>query len=133
MKNRASFGFTLIELMIVVVIVAILAAVAYPAFTDQVRKSRRADAKTSLEALRLEQEKWRANHRTYGAVGDVWSGTDSLDGYYTIAVAGNNAAGFTATATPKDDQANDSCGTFAIDQSGPDESGDYAAITGCWR
>ena len=133
MKNRASFGFTLIELMIAVAVIAILAALAYPAFTDQVRKARRADAKTSLEDLRLEQEKWRANNRTDGSLANVWTGNDSLEGHYRLAVTANNATGFTATATPLGDQVHDSCGTFAINQSGPDGSGDNDDVAGCWR
>ena len=133
MKNRASFGFTLIELMIVVAVIAILAAVAYPAFTDQLRKSRRADAMTSLEDLRLEQEKWRANNPAYGGLADVWTGNDSAKGHYTMNVAANSALGFTATATPRGDQLNDSCGTFGINESGPDGSGDKASVADCWQ
>ena len=133
MKTRASSGFTLIELMIVVAVVAILAAIAYPAFTDQVRKARRADAKTSLEQLRLEQEKWRANNPAYGTLANVWTGSDSLEGHYQLAVVARSAVGFTATASPQGAQASDSCGTFAINQTGPDGSGDYADVAGCWR
>ena len=124
------------ELMIVVAIIGIIAAIAYPSFIEQIRKSRRADAKASLEALALNQEKWRANHATYGALADVWSGTASNEGHYTIAQDASVTITGTAyrfKATPVGDQANDRCGTFAIDQDGPFESDAYAAVNGCWR
>jgi type IV pilus assembly protein PilE len=54
--SRRHGGFTLIELMITVAIVAILAAVAYPSFMEQVRKSRRSDAITALNAVAQAQE-----------------------------------------------------------------------------
>ena len=128
-----SRGFTLIELMIVVAIVAILAALAYPSYTRYMQKGRRSDAMSSLLKIQLEQEKWRVNNTSYGTLANVWTGTDSLDGYYTLAVPANNAAGFTATATPKAGglQVGDSCGTFAINQDNPDYSGTYANAT-CW-
>ena len=58
-------GFTLIELMAVVVVIAILAAIALPAFTEQVRRSRRAEAITLLNQISQEQERWRANNPAY--------------------------------------------------------------------
>ena len=58
-------GFTLIEVMIVVAVIAILAAVAMPAYFDSVRKSRRADAITLLNQVAQEQERWRANNSTF--------------------------------------------------------------------
>lgn len=67
---RKLSGFTLIELMVVIAIVAIIAAIAVPAFTEQLRKSRRADAARGLSELQLRQERWRSSHAKY-------MGTDS--------------------------------------------------------
>lgn len=126
-------GFTLIEVMVVVVIVGILASIAVPSYLNYVRKSRRADAKTTLLQIQLEQEKWRGNNTTYGTLGNVWSGTDSIEGFYTIAVPSNTSSGFTATATPKagGPQVGDSCGTFGANEDGADYTGTYANAE-CW-
>jgi type IV pilus assembly protein PilE len=60
-----SRGFTLIELMIVVAIVAILASIAYPAYTDSVLKGKRAQARTALLELMQQQERYMTQNNTY--------------------------------------------------------------------
>jgi type IV pilus assembly protein PilE len=62
---RHQVGFTLIELMITVAIVGVLAAVAYPAYTDQVRKGRRADARAAVMSLLQQQERYMTQRNTY--------------------------------------------------------------------
>ena len=76
-------GFTLIELMIVLVIVGILAAVALPSFRDQIRKSRRADAIAELGRLQLAQERWRADRASYGTLANIGGTATMAGGYYT--------------------------------------------------
>ena len=66
-RHAQARGFTLIELMIVVAIVAIIAAVALPNYFGSVRKSRRADAITEISKISQAQERWRANAPTYSA------------------------------------------------------------------
>ena len=100
-------GFTLIELMIVVAIVAVLAAIALPSYQDYVRKGRRADGRSLLQGMSLAQEKWRLGHTTYGLEADLPSPTST---YYTMAVvAGSTATDYELTATAKagTSQAND--------------------------
>jgi len=65
MKRHQYSGFTLIEVMVVVAIVGILAAVAYPAYTDQVRKGRRAEARGALTNLLQQQERFLTQNNTY--------------------------------------------------------------------
>lgn len=60
-------GFTLIEVMIVVAIVGILAAVAYPSYTDYVRRSRIAEATGDLSAVRVRLEQYYQDNRNYGS------------------------------------------------------------------
>ena len=127
-------GMTLIELLIVVAIVGILAAIAGPAWNDQVIKSRRADARNTLLAAQIEQEQYRANNLTY-ATSMSAMGMGSFDSttrdYYRVEVVSADASGFLITATPNGNQANDStCNVFAVRQTGPEHSG-YAALS-CW-
>ena len=140
-RHAADAGFTLLELMVTVAIVAILAAIAYPFYTGQVEKARRADAVTSLEQFSLNQAKWRANNTAYTAtMADVWDNFDgttatSLDDHYDLAIVGGSvsATGFTATAAPAGVQAGDACGTFAIDEDGPITDDASYADAVCWR
>lgn len=62
---RSNRGFTLIELMIAVVIIAVLAAVALPAYFESVRKSRRGDAIALVSQVAQAQERWRANSANF--------------------------------------------------------------------
>ncbi len=133
MKADASEGFTLIELMIVVAIIGILAAIAYPSYQDSVRKTRRADALVALTAAQLAQEKWRANHSSYGALSDLRVSSSSPDGYYSLVVASDitneanctmdavapTATTFAIRAVGQNGQQNDTgCAAICVDQTG---------------
>ncbi len=141
MKKRIA-GFTLIELMIVVAIVSILAAIAYPSYTDSVRKSRRAEAMTALYGIQLAQEKWRANNPTYGTLAEIGAASvipATGTAYYDIALATNTGTLFTVTATAKttggqnNDKANGvSCTSLTINQSGPDYGTGSPNQAACW-
>jgi type IV pilus assembly protein PilE len=112
-------GFTLIELVVVIAIVGILAAIAIPTFSEQIRKSRRSEAVTVLGDLQLRQERWRSNHTTYGTLAEVTGTTAALfngaQSNYDFAVTVNNAGAYTLTATPKGSQTGDRCGTYSIE------------------
>lgn len=114
---RSGRGFTLIEVMIVVAVVAILAAVALPNYFDSVRKSRRSDAITALNAIAQSQERWRANNATYSNVltSAGLNVANPSSGYYTLAVTGNTGTAYTATATAAGAQASDAkCTTLTL-------------------
>lgn len=116
-------GFTMIELMIVLAVVAILAAIAYPMFTSQIQQGRRADAQQELMDMALRQEKWRANHTQYGSladIGDPCPGADACE-YYGFAVDNVSATTYTLTATASGPQSSDSeggtsCTPLTLDQ-----------------
>lgn len=110
-------GFSIIELMIVVVILGVLLAVAYPSYLDSVRKGRRADGIAALTALQQAQERYRANKPVYGnlnAPADAATLPDALNlkespnkRYTLAAVPENDGTGYTLTATAVGAQADD--------------------------
>lgn len=137
MDNKKNRGMTLVELLIVVAIVAILASAALPSWNSQVQKSRRTDARNTLIFVQVEQEKYRADNGSYAssmsALGLSTYNSASRD-YYNISIVSSSETAFVASATPNTNggQNNDLCGTFAVDQSGPNQSGVYASISDCW-
>lgn len=108
-KLNSVRGFTLIEVMIVVLIAGILAAIAAPAYQDYVRKARRSDAMDTMLSLQNQQERYRANNTEYGDEADL--GLDepvpTVEGFYTVQISANTATGYTLVATALGDQAND--------------------------
>lgn len=118
MKTKKMRGFTLIELMIMVVILGILTVVATSLFTSRVREGRRSDAENSLVSMALAEERYRTSNTSYGTLAQVWGGvTTSSGGYYTLSISNVSATGYTLTATANGDQANDkedntSCATI---------------------
>lgn len=101
-------GFTLMELMIAIAIVSILSVVAITIYTPYIRKGRRMDGINTLLAISLAQEHYRSNNSQYGTLAQVWTGTTSPEGYYTLAVSGASATGYTLTATAVGTQSADS-------------------------
>ncbi|MGR9072883.1 MAG: type IV pilin protein [Gammaproteobacteria bacterium] len=138
MKHK-NFGFTLIELMIVIIVLSILTAIAVPAYKDYVRKARRSDAKAGISQAQLAEEKWRANNPSYSAVlADLGLPTDSPDGYYTLSISSADATTYTIQAVPKSPgpQEDDyDCDLFEIDQNGvqyAEDDGGGDTTTDCW-
>jgi type IV pilus assembly protein PilE len=110
-------GFSLIELMIAVVIVSILAAIAYPAYQDSIRKARRADAQAALTGLAAVMERAFSDSNTYagvvlddpattateaGAVYPGWAPVDEPPArrVYSLTLVTADATGYTVRATP---------------------------------
>lgn len=112
MQRSQSCGFTLIELIVAVAIVAILAAIALPSFQDQMRKSRRAEAVATMQEQQLLLERWRVDRPTYA----TYALPANLPGRYTYAFEAD-ATSYKLTATPQGDQQKDSCGTLTLQMS----------------
>lgn len=126
-------GFTLIELMIVVVIVAVLAMIVLPSFAQQMRKSRRTDAMQSTMAVQQAQERWRANNVAYtGTLSDLNIAAVSSKGYYQIAITGASATEYTVSATAiagKGQDQDSGCATLTVAVAAGAASSTPA---GCW-
>ncbi len=138
MRGRGMHGVTLIELMIVVVIVGILAAIAYPSYRSQVRKTHRAEGKAALLDAGQQLERCYARYNSYAAGGcstlttALATGYLSEQGWYEIKDTNPGAATFTLVATPQGAQADDTeCGSLSLTQTGQRSATGTAAAT-CW-
>lgn len=109
-------GFTLIELMMVIAILAIIMAVAIPAYNSQVEKTRRADATASLLNTAQQLERCFTRNNTYAGCLDSEE-FDSPDGFYGIDVDAD-ATSYDLTATAQGVQADDDCSPFTLDHLG---------------
>ena len=153
MKNK-TLGYTLIEIMIVMSIVALLASIAVPAYQNQIQKSRRSDAQAVITAAAASQERWYFQFSGYSDSIDNVGGTGgsliSPAGYYSVAITNNSGVGncvgggavayncFTLTATPvagKTQADDDDCASFSLTQLGERTALDSAsndATSQCW-
>lgn len=138
-QSNSNRGFTLIELMIVVAVVAILSAIAYPSYAEYVRRGHRADARTGL----LQAQQWleraataRGTYPTVLPTTLTWSSDGSKR--YVIGFKGvNTDAAFTLIATRKSTsaQASDRCGDFTLTNTGTRGNDNLATGTTteeCW-
>lgn len=142
--KKSARGMTLIELMIVVAILGIIAAIGYPSYLDHVKKTRRAEGMGELLELADRLERHYSDTGTYDQTdgSDMTAATIFRDttagGYYTLSIAaGTNNVTFTASAAPtsKGQQNTDKCGTFTVNAQGTKTvSGGSLSAAGCnWR
>jgi len=150
--NRSEVrGFTLMEVLTVLLIIAILAMIAYPSYVNQIRKSKRAVAKSALLDAANREEQYYFDNKSYAnalnllpqyATATVLYDKDgthpaaAADAVYALSVAAVDDASacgtspcFKLQAVPQNDQANDTaCGTFTLTSS----NAKGAAGSDCW-
>ncbi len=150
-RSSQQWGFTLIEMMVVVLLLSIIMGLSIPGYRQYVQRANRTDATSDLLRLAAGQERFYLQNGTYATnaqlaaappAGLGFTGGKTQRGYYNVAITLANATRFTATATTdgaekqKDDY---KCETFRINESGlreaADDGGVYSAATAeeCWR
>lgn len=122
-KRTAKHGFTLIELMIAVAIIGIVAAVAYPSYTQYILRSNRTAAQAHLSDIAQAQQQYIVDNRAYASTLSDLNGMStptSVSKYYTIEIAATSGPPptFTLTATPKAGTAQASDVTLTINNAG---------------
>jgi len=132
--SRDTRGFTLVELMVVIMIIALLAALGYPSYGNFVTKSRRQAARNTIYQIADRQEQFFLDNKTYTTtiiVGGLNMAAVTEGGTYVLSVDAPNVACpmnrcFRVRATPQGTQIGDTCGTMTID------SDRLKTPSGCW-
>ncbi len=147
--RKTNRGFSLIEVMVVIIIIAIMASIGIPSYRQYMMRAQRADATATLMRLGSAQEKFYLQNNRYAGAGEMAPappgglgipGTEH--GYYNLAVApaaGGLAQGYTATATVAGggpQQADTDCVSYTVNEQGVRTSLDNGGMDSsaeCWR
>jgi len=137
----ASGGFTLMELLIVMVIIGILTAIAMPNYSEYIARGNRSDAKGQLLQVAQWLERVRTEGNSYIPAGGAVlpqgfatspAGATAAAKKYDITAPVWTATTYTLTAAPANSMATDRCGTFQLDQTGLRSLPNGANMADCW-
>ena len=133
--GRGAWGFSLIELMMVVAVLAVLAVIAVPAYLEHIDRSRRVDAMNALFAISERLESCYGETRRFNSVGCTPTfPMDSTEGHYVITATVTSDT-YALVATPVGSQLNrdgERCATMSLDHLGR-RSATGTLGDGCWR
>lgn len=137
-------GFSLIEVMIVVAIIAIITAIALPSYQNSVTKSRRAEAKSMLLQAAQKQEQAYSENSTYAteilteepnggvAANQIVLPATSESGFYTLGINGADGTLYTFTATPIGSFSDPVCNAFELNNFGAKTITGTGRVDECW-
>lgn len=129
--RRIPRGFSLIEVMVVVLIIGVIAAIALPSYNEHVRKTRRMAGGACAMAVAQQMERFYTANLTYeGIVANTASCQDNALNFYDIEVE-SAATTYTVSAIPARNHAGDACGTLSVNQAGT-QAATGTAGTNCW-
>ncbi len=137
--NKKQTGFSLIEVMIAMAVLAILTSIALPAYQEQVRTGKRTEAQNLLLETASKQQRFFSDNMTYaanmgflgyGAAGNNAQPTDT--GSYTVGVT-PVGTGYTLTATALNDQVNDGCINLTLTNTGVKGKSGSKTLANCWK
>lgn len=128
-------GFTLIEVMIAVVIIGILAAIAFPSYREYILRGQRTEGVALLSEGAARQERFYAQNNTYAnTVAALNMEANSANALYTLSVANATATTYTLTATAINGQTDDArCGNLGLNQAGDRTISGTRDVEYCWR
>jgi type IV pilus assembly protein PilE len=145
MNKKDETGFTLIELMIAVAVIAVLAAVALPAYTDHLKRGKRSAAASYMQTLANKEEQQLLNTRCYFSYPTDASCTPpsgitipgEVSTNYTITIAATNVAGtpptYTITAARTSVNSDTKCGDLSLTNTGTKGATGSSGATYCWK
>lgn len=136
-QRLAMKGFTLIEVMIVVAIIGILAAIAYPSYQEYILRGNRSEGMALLNDVAARQERYFAQTNTYvtsqNDIGKLnLSGANSTTGKYALTISSPaNSGGYLLTATPQ--RTDTKCGNLTLNARGERGVSSSTNVNDCWR
>ena len=134
--TKPSLGFTLIEVLVTVAIIGILAAIAYPSYMDQVRKSARAEAMSSVMDAANKLEQFYVDNRVYTtSLSDIGVNSTTESDFYTLSIStseGGHAFEIKAQASGGPAAQDTDCTSFTITDTGKKGSSGSGGVGLCW-